>query len=255
LVLRVEYVGGFLQQEAALSRLPSYSVYADGRLITDGPVAAIYPGPALPNLQVRLLDSTTVQELADRAVAAGVADDADLGSPPIADSPSTRFTLGTSGGTQVREVYALSDHVAEGDELEADLTAEQRAGRDRLRELLSALDELGQQLTPEGQVPVQSYDARSVAAIARPWSASAQDVAQGLTPQPVPWPGPVLPGTPVGPSGLGCVTATGDEAAAVLAAARTASSLTPWSTADGTRWSVTFRPLLPDESGCTDLRD
>jgi hypothetical protein len=24
---------------------------------------------------------------------------------------------------------------------------------------------------------------------------------------------------------------------------------------DGTRWTVTFRPLLPDESGCADLQN
>jgi hypothetical protein len=40
---------------------------------------------------------------------------------------------------------------------------------------------------------------------------------------------------------------------AVLDAAARATASTPWVTADGTRWSVTFRPLLPDETGCADL--
>ena len=38
-----------------------------------------------------------------------------------------------------------------------------------------------------------------------------------------------------------------------LAAAGTGNALTPWVTPDGGHWSVTFRPLLPDESGCSDL--
>jgi hypothetical protein len=256
LVLRVEYVGGLVRADAALGRAPSYSLYADGRLITDGPVAAIYPGPALPSLQVQTLDYATVQDLADRAMAAGVAEDSDLGSPPVADAQSTRFTLGAADGTHVREVYALTEYVAGGGDLASGLTTEQLAGRARLRDLVSALDDLGQQRPPEGQTPVEPYVAQSVAAIVRPWAAPEGDIAQGLTPEPVPWPGPALPGEPAGgPPGQGCVTATGDQAAAVLAAARSATTLTPWSTPDGARWSVTFRPLLPDESGCADLSD
>jgi hypothetical protein len=49
------------------------------------------------------------------------------------------------------------------------------------------------------------------------------------------------------------VTATGDQARALLDAARAGNAATPWTTADGTRWSVLFRPLLPDETGCADL--
>ena len=51
------------------------------------------------------------------------------------------------------------------------------------------------------------------------------------------------------------MTATGDQAQAVLAAAGSANAATPWVTADGGRWSIAFRPLLPDESSCADLTD
>ena len=57
-----------------------------------------------------------------------------------------------------------------------------------------------------------------------------------------------------GPLDVGCVVATGEQASAVLAAARPANAATPW-VSGGTRWSVAFRPLLPDESGCADLLD
>jgi hypothetical protein len=52
---------------------------------------------------------------------------------------------------------------------------------------------------------------------------------------------------------VGCVVVTGDEARAVATAAQRANARTPWTTPDGARWSLTFRPLLPDETGCADL--
>jgi hypothetical protein len=250
-VLRVGHVGGFVAPSSLVSRLPRYSLYADGRLITDGPVDLRYPGPALPNVQVQQLDAATVQALADRAVAAGVGETTDLGSPPIADMPSTRFTLTTAEGTVAREVYALVEHVVEGDGAEMGLTREQVDGRTRLRELLAALFDVGQQPTPDGRAPVEPYVPTAVAAIATPWI----DPEDDLTHPELPWPGPPLPGEPVGgPLDVGCVVATGVQVSAVLAVAATANAATPWASG-GTRWSVAFRPLLPDESGCADLLD
>jgi hypothetical protein len=250
LVLRVEYVGGFVPAEWTYSRLPTYSLYADGRLITDGPVPAIYPGPALPNVQVQQLDDAALQDLLDEAAAAGIADRADLGSPPVADLPSTRFTLTTAEGTVVREVYAL-DYVLEGDGAEAALTDEQVAGRAKLRELLTALSDVGQQPGHDGHPPVEGYVPSAVAAITSPWT----DPEDDLTHPEQPWPGPELPGEARGgPLQVGCVVATGEQAAAVLTAAAGANAATPW-VSGGTRWSVLLRPLLPDESGCADLGD
>ena len=99
LVLRVEHVGGFVTPTTTAARLPLVSVYADGSVITEGPVVLIYPGPALPNVQVAEIDDAAVQDLVDRALAAGVAETSDLGMPPVADAPSTRFTLVTADRT------------------------------------------------------------------------------------------------------------------------------------------------------------
>ena len=251
LVLRVEDVGGFVPAEWTYSRLPTYSLYTDGRLITDGPVPAIYPGPALPNVQMQQLDDATLRALLDAAVAAGIADTADLGSPPVADVPSTRFTLTTAQGTVVREVYALWEQVLEGDGSEAGLTEEQVAGRAKLRELLTALSDVGQQPGPDGQLAVESYVPAAVAAVATPWAEPEDQLSHAE----LPWPGPELPGEALGgPLQVGCVVATGEQATAVLAAAAAATAATPW-VSGGTRWSVLLRPLLPDEDGCADLGD
>jgi hypothetical protein len=209
-------------------------VYGDGRVLTRGPQIAIWPAPALPNVQVQEVGEATVRDLVDRAVAAGVTEDGDLGQPPLADATTTRFTLVTEQGTAVREVYALAEAPDDA------LTAEQRAARARLRGLLEELTGL--------PGTTQSYVPQTVAAVVSPYAGGDPEL-----PQPdVAWPGPPLPGAPLGPY-LTCVSATGQQAADVLAAAASANALTPWVAADGSRWSITFRPVLPHESGCADL--
>ena len=243
LVLRVEYTGGFVTPSALAGRLPVVSVYADGVVISEGPVAAIYPGPALPNLQQQQIDTDVVQDLVDRALAAGVAETSDLGSPPVADAPSTRFTVVTATGAYVREVYALSESPTEG----SGLTAEQEAAREELGDFLAEVT--GPTVSGEDSQP---YAPTSVAAVVSPWV----DPGDGLGSPEVAWPGPALPGQPTGgPPDVTCVTATGDQAQALLGAAGAANAATPWVTPDGTRWSVMFRPLLPDEFTCADLGD
>lgn len=245
LVLRVEHTGGYVTPSMLAARLPLVSVYADGRVITEGPVPAIYPGPALPNVQVTEIGPVEVQDIVDRALAAGVAESGDLGRPPVADVPSTRFTLLTSSDTHVREVYALgmsSGLPGPADPADTGITAEQAAARDELSDFLASV-------TDPGRASV-SYEPEAVAAIVSPWVDPGDDL-----PQPeLPWPGPELPGEPVGGLGdVSCVTATDAEAQDLLGAAREGNAATPWVTDDGMRWSVSFRPLLPDETGCADL--
>jgi hypothetical protein len=240
LVLRVEYTGGFLTPALITGRLPVVSVYADGRVISEGPVAAIHPGPAWPNLQVTHLDAGEVQDLVDRALAAGVGETADLGSPPVADVPSTRFTVVTADETIVREVYALgeSDQTPGGG-----LTDEQVRARARLGDLLSTMvDATGNARSGE------LYRPEAVAALLSPWI----DSGDGLSQPAQPWPGPAVP-PDGGPLDLRCVSATGAQASALTDAARAANANTPWTTPDGAQWTVVFRPLLPDETGCADL--
>ena len=248
LVLRAEHVGGFTTPETQVARLPLVSVYADGRVIVEGPVPAIYPAFAWPNVQVLDIGRDRVQELVDRALSAGVAETADLGMPPLADVPSTRFTLVTARETHVREVYGLTETAGMPG---TGLSAEQEAARQELAGLFGELTDLA--VLEAGDEAPAAYTPEAVAAIVRPWAASEEDIAQGLAPDPVAWPGPALPGDELG-AGLSCVVATGEQAAAVRAAAGDANALTPWSSG-GSPWSVTFRPLLPDESGCADLTD
>jgi hypothetical protein len=251
LVLQVEHVGGFVTPEMLAGRLPLVSVYADGRVITEGPVPAIYPGPALPNVLVTRIDPARVQELADRALEAGIDSSADLGTPPVADLPSTRFTLVTESGPIVREVYALLDPESglDPDPSAGGVTEEQAAARAELWELQSELADIG--LGDAGDQ--EPYRPEVVAAVVRPWT-DPEELEPELQQPEMAWPGPDLPGETLNAMlEVSCLTATGAEAEAVLGAAADATAITPWVGVDGMRWSVTFRPLLPHESDCADL--
>lgn len=238
LVLQVATTGGLMGPAWWRAELPVLSVYGDGRAISEGPVPAIYPGPALPRLFVKRLDTAGLQDLVDAALAAGVADTTDLGRPPVADAVTTRFTIVSGRHTYVREVYALG--AAAGG-----LTPEQQTARARLQTLQ---ERLGQTALRSGLE--EPYSVQTVALLARPWA----DPQDHLDHPSATWPGPALPGQPLRTRpGTGCLTATGEEATTVLAAAAKANDLTPWVTPDGARWNVGFRPLLPDENGCADL--
>lgn len=257
-VLRVDWVGGFVTPEMLATRLPIVAVYPDGRVMSEGPQTLAYPGPALPNIQLRRISAADVRKLVDRAAAAGVGAEQDFGQPPVADAPSTRFTLRTAAGVETMQVEALFEADGHG------LTAQQQSARRAAQELFTALTDLPTALGPGAVSEPESYIPAAVAAIASPWVGDCPSPSDSTVPSnpcggdPAgterAWPGPALPGEPVGGGvDLSCVTASGDNATKLLAAARTAVTTTRW-TSDGRQWKVSFRPLLPDESGCADLR-
>ncbi|MEU5552995.1 hypothetical protein ABZ738_24775 [Micromonospora sp. NPDC047793] len=243
-VFRMDYVGGFVTPAMLATRLPAISVYGDGRVITEGPTTLQYPGPALPNLQVRTISADEVEKLVAQARAAGVGGVSDLGTPPVADAASTRFTLLGDKGVEESEVYALGEATG----TDSGLSAEQQSARDKLRAFAESLTD------PSGPLgdtleDTTAYAPTAVAAVAEPWVADSE---AGEQPE-VAWPGPALPGAALSKDlGLGCVTVTGDEVRTLLGAAASANMATPW-TSDGKQWRVTLRPLLPDESDCGDL--
>lgn len=248
LVFRVERIGGPFPLHPSV---PSYSVYADGRLIADGPIPAISPPPALPNVVLTRLAPEQVRELLEKALAAGLNGTTDLGTPRRAVAVTTRFTLATADGTCVREVTALPDPFAPtGTHHPGDgLTEHQRTRRAALAGLVGLLEEF-QQHAFRSATPHEPYEPTALAVLARPW-VGPQD---GRSQPAVDWPGPLLPGEPVnGSTDLGRSVVTGAQTPVVLAAARSGNAATPWRTADGALWTVFFRPLLPDETGWADL--
>ena len=239
-VLQVALIGGYTSVEELHGRLPEVTVYGDGRVFTQGPVAAVHPPSAWPDVQVTRLDPGRLPELVDRALAAGVGEQSGLGPTGVVDAPSTRFTVQTDGGPVVREVDALQEGLTS-----PMLTDRQRSARTGLAALAGELTDLAG--VPEGWTP------GAVAVLAHPHVAGFLGPdGQPLHFQDVAWPGPELTGEPL-EGGLTCTVVPAEQVPAVQRAAQGASTLTPWTTPDGARWSLTFRPLLPHESGCADL--
>jgi len=241
LVLRVELVHGFMP-EYFVHHLPTISVYGDGRVITEG--AETHQSPAMPNVVVRRITAAGVDALVNRAVSGGVGQDTDFGQPDIYDAPGTRFTVLTDRGVLVTDVYAL------GADDGRNLTDAQRSARQELKDLIDDLLDLPSTLGPDagGEEP---YVPSAMAVITRPWTNDGITSRTGR-PERV-WPGPALPGEPMGRlQGVHCLTVAGADVAAVADAAATADAYAAW-TSGGQRWLVAVRPLLPDETSCTDL--
>ncbi|WP_030435404.1 hypothetical protein [Actinoplanes subtropicus] len=240
LVIRVESVGGFVPAEMTVGRIPAVSVYGDGRLITEGPHAMIYPARSLPNIQEQLLTPEFVQDLVRQGREAGVRNGADFGSPNIADAPSTRVTV----GDQSVSVVALN----EAQPTDPRLTVAQRTARTKLATYVRTVEGLS---GAEGVAKPVAYQPTTVAVLARKY-VPPQSSEPSTKPQA--WPGPALPGDMLNTNiGIGCVAATGADKDKVLAAAKDSTVITPW-TSGGSQWAVTFRPLLPDEQGCAALK-
>lgn len=253
LVLRVETCCGFVPREYVLSAVPDLTLLGDGRLITVGPQLAIYPGPALPNLQERRLSESGIQEVLTLVSDTGLFEasaEFDAASNFIADAPTTIFTLTTSAGTVVVSVYglgALSDGIDDSMIPEAE-----RAAHERLLELRDQLFVLESSLPAEAWADdgSQPFVASAVRLYVRNADADPPDES-GVEPSRKPWPLGVPPeefGSPLGndaPERCGVVT--GAEANQLLEALTDANQLTQWESG-GSVYALIARPLLPDEA-------
>ena len=245
LVLRWGHEGGFTPPEYQLTNLPAFSLYGDGTIVRPGPQIEIYPGPALPALEVVQVDEAGVQAILEAAFAAGldsVGDLTDMGSVGVADAPETVFTVRAGGVDRTVRVYALGEA---GGQFPG-MPDEEFEARKALLRLVDDLSSLETWL-PEGSVGASAvYDAVGVRAFVSPYTPQAD-----LPQEAVEWPldQPLRGAGEDAGAGFRCISVTGDEWTALAPAVDQANQLTPW-TSDGRRFSVSFRPLLPDETGC-----
>ena len=242
-VIRVDWEGGFVPPGINLSRLPVLLVMADGRVITQGPQDAMYPGPLLPNLQVRTLKPDTLADLLDRAADDGLLVDAAYPGGPIADAATTVLRITVDGVTYTQSAYALFESLdANGAEQPAGTPDAE--GRAAMRSFLDALTGL----------PDSAYSDASTSYVADGLriysSAYVPDPAADWLP--VEWPLDDLAtaGESAGEGlGIRCQVVTGDDLTTVLPLLEGANSATPFRSG-GTDYTLTARPLLPGERGC-----
>jgi hypothetical protein len=247
LVLRVATGGGFVPIQYNLKAVPGVSIYGDGRMIVDGPVMEIYPGPALPNLQVTRLSEDAIQAILAEARAAGLlGPDASYDEMCVSDMPTTTFTVNADGATHTVSAYALG--FGDGTTGETGQCGQEAAARQLLTAFSTKLTDLASWL-PQGSLGAEEpYLPSEMRVYVTAYQGDPQ-----LEQTPIEWP---LEGElgrfgarDVNLSEYRCGVISGDDLAAVLPLAQQANELTPWTSA-GTDHSLVLRPLLPDEHGC-----
>lgn len=246
LVLRAASGGGFVPVEYHLRAVPGFSLFGDGRLVVEGPVPEIYPGPAMPNLQVSQLSEEAVQAILEEARSAGLfGEDASYDYPCVTDLPTTTFTLVAEGATHTISAYALGFENEMDPGSCGDVDAEARAA------LLAFWEKLGnlRNWLPEGSV---GDEAELTPAEMRVYVLEYRG-DPALEQQPVEWPleGSLARFGEADPNlaDARCGVVAGADLETLLPLARSSNQLTPWT--NGSReFALVFRPLLPDEHGC-----
>ena len=238
-VLRVSSGGGFVAPQVNLRAVPSFTLYGDGTIVVPGPVAQIYPGPAMLPLVRSRLAERRVQAILTRARAAGLLAHGaiDYGMPGVSDMPTTTLILNAGGRQVTRRAYALGA-TAGG----RPLPARQAQARRALAAFIAGL--------PHG-LPGSRYTPHAIAVYVQPASGQAQPGAR-----PVVWPleSNLETAGKRSSSGLDirCITVRGADVAALLRTLRRANELSRWKPRAGsaTAYSIVARPLLPDERAC-----
>ena len=130
-VIRIEHTGGLVPYETLFTNLPAFTVTGDGRVIVQGPVAEVYPGPALPNVLVRSLTEEGIQSLIQRVTDTGLfaaSQSFTAANEMVADAHTTVFTLRADSREVLVDVYALgllSDPEVSSSVLEREIAAHQ----------------------------------------------------------------------------------------------------------------------------------
>ncbi len=245
-LVRISYEGGFVPIEWTYTNFAFYSLFGDGTLIVPGAQIELYPGPALPAISSRQVDEAGIQAILEHAIAVTrniPADLNDLGYMGIADASTTVITVSAGGVDRTIRAYALSELTERPD----GMPEREYQARLSLQELVATLTGPTEWL-PEGSLgPEGAYEASAARLFVGDYR-KMDDLAQ----DPMPWPlsaGLADFGDPIPPGGMRCGVVEGEDWDTVRDSATAANQLTPWTDA-GDRYSILFRPLLPDERGC-----
>lgn len=259
LVLSVESAGGFVPVEFAVSSMPQFVLLGDGRVITQGAVPAIFPGPALPPLQVRTLTGEGIQTvLAEVAATQLFISDLNLNGAQavVADAPATVFTLHADGREVIVSVYALG-LLDGGGNPPPGVAADEIAAHQALSQLNARLSSLDQWLPASAWADETwaAYEPDAFRLYVRNADADVDVPEAGIEPQVRPWP---VDGDPAAfgqetTFGMRCGVVEGSDAATWLAELSAATQITHWVEGEHS-YAVTPRPLLPhDEHICPEF--
>lgn len=252
-VVKIEHVGGFVPQEYIVTRMPHFILLGDGSVITQGPQIAIFPAPALPNLQMGTLTDEGIQMILEAARDAGLLDgDKEYTLDMIADAATTVFTITADGKTHTVSVYSLG---SVEDEFVNDMIPEEEVeARQKIAEfeamMLDYMGWLPEEAVAEAEreYPAEQMQVVAIPRDAYPVGDDTLDTGE------IDWPLE----TPLAEIGEAytfidqsrCVVVEGAELETLATALSEANQMTTW-ISDGEEYGLLLRPLLPgEEAGC-----
>jgi hypothetical protein len=246
LILKIDTDGGFVAPGYILTHTPEFALYGDGRIVVPGPQIEIYPSPLLPNLLAMQIAPAEIQTIVADADAAGLlGPNASYDIGGIADAGTTVFTTVANGKTHRISAYALGIDGGVSEPFASPDVVAARAKLSTFRDKVMALNTLlGRTFDQRAYEPTTMRIFATTAGLPR-----ADEPATVETP--IPWPLSVDPGSglPVGGGSAKCLVITGQDLRTFVDAARNANTLTRWQAQSGD-YSISVRPLYPDESGC-----
>ena len=246
-VFRLGWDGGFVTPEMLLGRMPIVTVYADGRVVTNGPVLAIYPGRLMPNLQERTLSKAGLERLIELAREMDLLTTVHYDFPGIADAADTVLDIQLDGNTYRVSAYALGDTAV--DTVAPDLDQATIDGRADLRAFVDALTGIpaADFIDEEHPFAIKSLQIYAGKAVIVPNSE-----LPGEQPA-IDWPLADLAtaGDKVdnGVLDVRCQVVQGADLAEILPILQAANSLSTFRS-EGELYSFIVVPLLPGDPGC-----
>lgn len=237
-IVRIETVGGFMPPQFILRRYPELVLYADGRLITQGPQIDLYPGPALPSLVLTQLTQRGIEQVLEWARQAGLVGPDRMLGQMIPDAGFTNFTIVYPDGAHTT---SLSPGMGEG-------VPDPAIGA--LQQFEQVLLNVRTWLPDDVIGDDAAYASDRMWIIANP--ADPQNMPDPQLSTTRDWPLGAL--AAIGqPMSFGddyrCAVIEGDDLQTLQALLGDANELTLWQSEDAL-YQVLFHPMLPDDEGC-----
>ncbi len=239
-VIRIEQTGGMLPPWITMGYYPSVAVYADGRLIMQGPQIDLYPGAALPNLVVTRITQAGIDQLLTWAQDAGLQrDDRSLGQP-ILDSGVTMFiVVYPDGSTHRTSVTDMSG------------TDQEIGALRRFQEILGNIRGWIESDIVGDDQPYVFERMQIVSNVADPGNVPDPQLSSTLD-WPLDEPLATIGNSISEPSEYRCSVIEGADLQTLLPLFAQANQLTLWRS-DDELYQLQLHPLLPDDEGCPGL--
>jgi hypothetical protein len=109
-ILVVEEVGGFAMPQMIVTRVPTFALFGDGRVVMQGVQTLEFPGPALPALIERTMTVDGIQAVLEAVEETNLfTGDLELRGAQnfVADATDTVFRLNANGAEVTVAVYGL----------------------------------------------------------------------------------------------------------------------------------------------------